>query len=280
MVQNKSRINRMNDYFFKRIFGSEENKDILLSFLNSILAPDGKNQLTCIELLNREIDPEFIFDKSARLDILGKTNSNELIDIEVQVCNEGDNDSRPLFYWAKLFSGQLKSGSHYQDLKRTIVIAVLNHSFIKTHENYHSSYQIYDVNSQHVLTDLLSIHFLELPKMRTLQKKPRTLLEKWLMYLCNTEGEAMDAIAENEPQIQKALTCEEIFQKVEKDRLNYEMREKALLDYSSALASAEQRGKNEGKVETAKNLLSMNLSLEDVAKATGLSIEEIRKLGH
>ncbi|MBF0410848.1 MAG: Rpn family recombination-promoting nuclease/putative transposase, partial [Candidatus Riflebacteria bacterium] len=80
---------------------------------------------------------------------------------------------------------------------------------------------------------------------------------------------------------------EEIFQKVEKDRLNYEMREKALLDYSSALASAEQRGKNEGKVEgkiegkieTAKNLLLMNLSLEDVAKATGLSVEEIRKLG-
>ncbi len=83
-------INRINDYLFKWVFGREENKDILLSFVNSVLSGednDGQDELVDIMLADRELDPEHITDQSARLDILGKANDGSILNIEVQIAD-------------------------------------------------------------------------------------------------------------------------------------------------------------------------------------------------
>ena len=96
----------------------------------------------------------------------------------------------------------------------------------------------------------------------------------------------------SEPAIRKALTAEEIFLKQDKERYLYEMREKALLDQVSAMEGAREEGRAEGKLEgklegkfearreTALRLLRMGMQLNDVAMATGLSVEDIQKLQH
>lgn len=82
----------------------------------------------------------------------------------------------------------------------------------------------------------------------------------------------------SEPAICKALTAEEIFLKQDKERYLYEMREKALLDHVSAMEGAKEEGRTEAQRETALRLLNMGMALEDIAIATGLSGEELRKL--
>lgn len=100
--------NRINDYLFKWIFGREENKDILLSLLNSILVPAGQGELSDISLIGRELDQEHNMGKLSRLDILGKGSDGSVINIEVQIINEKDIDKRTLYYWAKLYFMELR----------------------------------------------------------------------------------------------------------------------------------------------------------------------------
>ncbi|NLJ76857.1 MAG: Rpn family recombination-promoting nuclease/putative transposase, partial [Peptococcaceae bacterium] len=96
------RINRTNDYAFKRIMGSEEGQEALISFLNAVLKPEPGKELTSVQLLDRELDPRYLLDRAARLDILAQTAKGTLINIEVQVINQHNIDKRTLFYWAGL----------------------------------------------------------------------------------------------------------------------------------------------------------------------------------
>ena len=124
------RLNRLNDYFFKWLFGREERKDILLSFLNAVLSLEEQAELIDITVAERELDPEGLHDKQARLDIVGKASDGSLINIEVQIANQYDMDKRTLFYWARLYQGQLQKGQSYKNLCRTVTINVLDYQFL------------------------------------------------------------------------------------------------------------------------------------------------------
>ena len=281
-------LNRINDYLFKWVFGREENKEILLSFLNSVLSPEGQDELADIALAERELDPEHITDKMSRLDILGKANDGSIINIEVQIANQHDIAKRTLYYWAKLYQGQLQKGQRYKELSRTITVNVLNFTFLPDAGKYHSMFSLYEAQSGHRLNKDLEIHFLELSKWKALSVPPKTRLDKWLMYLSNADPKEMEAIAMSEPAIRKALTAEEIFLKQDKERYLYEMREKALLDHVSAIEGAKEEGKVEGRVEgkiealreTAQRMVGIGIPTADIAKVTGLSEEDILKLQH
>lgn len=272
-------LNRLNDYLFKWIFGREENKDILLSFLNSVLASSDGEELVDITLAERELDPEHLQDKLSRLDILGKANDGSLLNIEVQVVNERDIDKRTLYYWAKLYQGQLQSGQTYKELCRTVTINVLAFSFLPDIQNHHSTFALYDMKTGYRLNRDIEVHFLELPKWKSLHVKPQTRLEKWLAYLGGSaDKQEMEEIVMSEPAIQKALTAEDIFLKRDKERYLYEMREKALRDQISALYYAKQEGVVEGKKEIAFRMLGKGSSIEDIVEITGLSLEEVMQL--
>ena len=162
-------INRMNDYVFKRIFGAPENRDVLMSFCNAVLDRPAGEEITSLELLDRELDPEFLADKASRLDILARTAAGTLINIEVQVQNVGDTRKRMLFYWSRLYSGQLESGDEYEGLAPTISVNVLN--FVELPgESYHSVFSLRRQEDGYRLLEDIEFHFLELPKMRTLQR--------------------------------------------------------------------------------------------------------------
>ncbi|WP_425058481.1 hypothetical protein SCACP_31360 [Sporomusa carbonis] len=272
-------LNRINDYLFKWVFGREENKEILLSFLNSVLSPDGRDELADITLAERELDPEHITDKLSRLDILGKGSDGSIINIEVQIANQFDIDKRTLYYWARLYQGQLQKGQKYKDLSRTVTVNVLNFNFLPNMDKYHSMFSLYEAQTGYRLNRDMELHFLELSKWKALSIPPRTRLDKWLMYLSNASPQEMEEIAMSEPAIRKALTAEEIFLKQDKERYLYEMREKALLDHISAVSGAEEKGKTEKAIEIARKMFNRGMSIEDIMDITGLSVEDIRKMG-
>ncbi len=271
-------INRTNDYAFKRILGSEEGKEALLGFLNAVLkSPPGK-ELTAVELLDRELDPEYLLDRGARLDVLARTASGTLINIEVQVTNKYDIDRRTLFYWARLYQNQLGAGQKFIELRKTITINILDFRWFPDEERYRYIFHVREDETEILLTDDLEIHFLELSKIKKLNRRPKEALEAWLMYLNNLEGEEMEAIAMENPAIKKALTIEEAFWRSERERRLYELREKALRDELVMMEGARAEGRTEMAQEAICKYLEarfgeVSLDLQKkVAQYTNLEI--------
>ena len=242
-------INRTNDYAFKRIFGSEEGKEALLAFLNAVLKSPPGQELVHIELLDREIDPQYLLDRGARLDVLARTEAGTLVNIEVQVANQYNIDKRTLYYWAGLYHGQLARGQQFTELCQTITINVLAFNWFRRDESYHRTFHVRDDANGELLCDDLEIHFLELEKIKTLGHKPQDALEAWMMYLNNLEGEVMEAMAMEYPGIKKALTIEQAFWQSKQERRLYELREKAIRDEISALAGAKAEGEAKGEAK-------------------------------
>lgn len=219
-------LNRTNDFLFKWIFGSQERKDLLLSFINSVLT-EGKeiDIIKDIELIDRELDPEYYLDKSSRLDLLGETMDGVKIAIEVQTSDDGDIDRRSLYYWAKIYQDQLREGMKYKDLKATIAINVLSFNYFDNKE-YHNQFTILEKNQHYALNDNLQIHFIELKKWTKLSIKARNRLEKWLLFLANNNPLELEEIALKDANITKALDAEKKFLSDEVSRYIYDLREK------------------------------------------------------
>jgi predicted transposase/invertase (TIGR01784 family) len=178
------RLSVKNNYIFQSIFGRNKNKDLSLDLLNAILNLPTERQLTDLEIIeNTRLLKEYPKDKLGILDIKAQANTGEWIDIEIQLHNENDMDQRTLFYWAKLFSGQIKEGELYKTLKKAITINILDYNFIQI-DDYHTVFHLYeDRRRDYKLTDMLEIHFVELPKFRKSAGDPRNHLEGWLFYI-------------------------------------------------------------------------------------------------
>jgi len=280
-------INRTNDYAFKRIMGSEEGKEALISFLNAVLKPAPGKELTFVELLDRELDPKYLLDRAARLDILARTATGTLINVEVQISNQYNIDKRTLFYWAGLYYGQLSSGENFIYLRKTVTINILGFSWFKDKSKYHRTFRLLEDETGELLNEDLEIHILELPKITKLKRRPNDTLEEWLMYFNNLEGEEMEEIAMANPGIRKAMTIEQIFFKSQKERRLYELREKAARDEISMVTGAKEEGKAEGlaegeakgKVEMAHDAICKYLDARFSGASLGLQ-EEVKTINN
>lgn len=273
------------DFIFKQIFGSENEKTVLLSFLNTAIKPI--DPIVDVELRNVEITKEAIEDKNSRLDVKAVTDDGTIINVEIQLTNKYNMPKRTLFYWSKLYSEQLKEGVDYSQLKKTICINIVNFIQFKDIEGYHSIFQVKENSSGKILDEALEIHFLELPKLKGFDKGD--LLSGWGMFL---KEPASDMVEEAEESIKEIKTAKKklwIISSDEDEREKYRLREKGLLDEFSALAHATNQGiekgielgREEGEkrkaLDIARNLIKV-LPVEEIASITGLSVEEIRKL--
>jgi predicted transposase/invertase (TIGR01784 family) len=273
------RLNPLNDYIFKRLMGEEESKDNLIAFLNAILNPDDQKKLVSLELLdsNKELIKEMIFDKTGRLDVRAKTADGMQVDIEVQINNQKNMDKRTLFYWGKLFLEGIKQGDDYIKLSKVITINILDFDYLDI-AKFHSTYHLWEDNEQnYLLTDLIEVHFIELPKFRRFDQKDLrgNPLHRWLKFF--------DKML-SEEELKELTQMDSVINRAEKKLEYLSSDEETLALYRAREDSAHERanllytGRMEGKEEVAKNMLAENMSLELIAKITGLSIEEIKAL--
>ena len=155
-------LNPRVDLAFKKLFGCEENKDMLISLINSIVSPE--DQVVDIELLNPYNSRNFIGDKQSILDIKAKDLSGNYYDIEMQICNEGDYEERALLCWAKLYADRLKTGDLCSSLRRAIGIHVLNFTSIIDSPDYHNKFFITNQKTGLRFFKHLELHTIELNK--------------------------------------------------------------------------------------------------------------------
>ncbi len=152
---------------------------------------------------------------------------------------------------------------------------------------YHSVQRMMDVENHKCYCSGVEMHFLELPKMRKLGrgKSPdrMTGLERMLMYMGTMGGtEALNEIAAYDPDIRRILNMEEAFVKTPELWVDYLIREREQSDWDNYVRNREARGRAQGKVEgiasTARRMLALNFTSEQISQATGLSLEEVESL--
>ncbi|MGL6168293.1 MAG: Rpn family recombination-promoting nuclease/putative transposase [Fusobacteriaceae bacterium] len=269
------------DFIFKKIFGNEQEKSVLLSFLNLALKP--VQAIVDVELRNVEITKESLENKNSRLDIKAVTDTGTIINVEIQLINKFNMGKRTMYYWSKLYSEQLKEGEDYKMLNKIVCINILNFNYFKETENYHSIFKVKETISNMVLDDDFEVHFLELTKLKVFDKNDP--LSGWGMFLKQPASDMVEEAEETVVEIKKAK--EELYKisSNEDERELYRIREKAYLDELSAIAEAQARGREKGLEEGRKEQsLQIAMSLigllpdRIIAEKTGLKVEEIQRL--
>ncbi|WP_338482322.1 MULTISPECIES: Rpn family recombination-promoting nuclease/putative transposase [unclassified Wolbachia] len=279
-----------NDLCFKKIFGTEKNKNILIHFLNDILGFTEINAIQEVEFLSTIMDPEVASDKQSIVDVLCKDSIGNRFVIEMQLARDKGFEKRAQLYAAKAYSRQLDKSGNYIDLKKVFFIAISNCNLLPEEVDYISTHNIRDIKTNgHYLKDLQFI-FIELPKFsKSKVEQLESTVERWCFffkYAEETTEEDLKEIAEKAPIIKLAYDELDKFRWNEKDLVAYEERimdlrkKEAILEYRLDLA--EEKGREEGRkereIEVTKAMLANNVDVNTIVKFTGLSISEIEEL--
>ena len=282
-----------NDYLFKLLLGSEENKVCLQDFLECVLdIPVG--MITDLELLDKELTKDTITDKTGILDVKLRLKDGTTIDIEIQNSWSAEFIPRTLFYWSKMYLEGFKEGEPYTSLTKCITINLISQGF-NLNQKVHSAYSILEQNTHLPLTDLMEIHFLNLSAAQKygVQKSPiekRQKLLNWLQFIETDSSEVRKMLATTSPILQMLNEKIDVLSLKPEERKLYESRMKLKSDIATisevqfkagaewGIAEGEARGSRKKALETAKNLLNIGLSRENIAKATGLSRAEVEAI--
>ena len=297
------------DIAFKKIFGVEENKDLLMSLINSIVSEE--DQVCEITLLNPYNPKNFKQDKLSILDIKAKGRDGKRFNIEIQISDEADYDKRALYYWAKLYTEQLKIAEDYSTLAKAIGIHILNFTSIPSIDKYHNVFHITEKESGVLYFKDLELHTIELKKftnnsdeeLSDIIAKVKNSLDMWVAFLTRHDLLKVD----NLPQVfndsvKKAINVLDVMNFSEEEREAYEEHLKWLRIEANTLKKAEAKGKAEGiaegiekgkaeglaeglaegemksKLEIARNLLTEGMDIKLISKITGLAEDKIKKL--
>ena len=273
------KLNRMNDALFKGIFANAANINITLSLVNSVINYQGTKPLTDLSLIDRELSPMEEDGKESRLDLLGQSADGEKVNLEIQVMKQGYYGQRSLYYWARLYNS-LKRGDEYADLKRTILINILDFNLFDEHKypHCHSCFGVYDLKTGNQLTKDLEIHFIELPKWQLTDVNKLSDMERWVSYFDKkTTINQLEAIAMQNQMIKEAVNAEVIFTADEIQQRRYDLIEKGERDrrgqmryaYDTGIAEGEKRGEKRGISIGEKRGIS-------IGEKRGISIGEKR----
>ena len=293
------RFTARNDYAFKKLFGTEENKDIMIEFI-SLVTLLSQDDFDDVRIENSEQIPLFYNEKAGRLDIKIRLNDGRKIDVEMQNTYFNYYPKRSIFYCSKLIHEHFMSGFQYMQLKKCIAINVLNSPFTLSRK-VHSIYQIRETEEQTLLDELLEIHFLDLTK---LPKENLTSLEKWLMFIKTDSKEERSMLSQGNPVMAKANKVMDIFYLDEQERKRYEAAWEYESDRLSMINESERKGLERGKLlglaegkslgfaegeaqgsrqkalETAKLMLQRDYPSTEICMMTGLTKAEVEALGN
>ncbi|MCP4220280.1 MAG: Rpn family recombination-promoting nuclease/putative transposase [bacterium] len=287
------RINPKVDLVFKKLFGSEENKDILKSFINSCMP--AHQQLTDITLKNPYNLADYVDGKLSVLDIKAVDENGTLYDVEMQVEGFDYYGQRALFYWGKVFTNQLETSGMYSKLNKTIVISILDYICFPDDKRHHRIVAPRDIETHevHDMMDYMELHFVELKKFKKELKELNTTLDRWITFLNNFHQYEKDKIPKElaaDKEVKKAIEQLDVMYLNKKERQYYEAEQKAIRDRAaimkSAVDNAEKRGeekgikkgKKEGLMRTAAGMKKKGMANDLIADVTGLSPEEISSL--
>lgn len=265
------------DVIFKKLFTS--NNEVLRGFLSDILDIP-KEEIKKLEIINPNILPAYIEGKQGQLDLKMQVDE-KIINVEIQLRNKGDFKDRALYYWAKMFSDEIKRGGDYNDLKQTIAINIVDFRLFDC-DDFYSTFTMIEKNRHEKLTDKCSIIFLELVKRaKKVNRNDRKML--WVQLIDAETEEELDMLNETGvPEIQEAVMILHEMSADEEIREMARLREKWIRDEKSLIRTSKEEGRAEGKAEgraeeraeILANMRKLGFSEEQIQKVKEMSENE------
>ncbi|MGL4521619.1 MAG: Rpn family recombination-promoting nuclease/putative transposase [Bacilli bacterium] len=245
------KLNPMNDFIFKKLFGEENGKSRLSSLLNAILNKEENQKIIEVEVYQPlELTPEVINDKMGVLDVRAKLTNGTHVNIEVQLSDRGNIEKRALWYWGRIYNEGIKKGEYYSNLPNVISIFLLNYKLFEI-PKYHSTFRLReDEYYEKVLANDLEIHFIEHPKFREIEVKnfKENKLHRWLAFLTEKISvNELKELMEMDDQIREAEKLMEYLSEDPNVLAQYTARERALYDNVSSIEWARSQGIEEGE---------------------------------
>ena len=256
---------------------SSQNIDITKGLISALIDKKIEN----IELeINKRLIGDKIDDKVGIVDLRARLNNNVECEIEMQMVYSKNFIPRLLYYWSKIYSGQLKKGNKYNELNKVVCIAIINEDIKEFEElKAHSKWQIREEeNVTKILTDKLELHIITIPKAikeyKENNKNKENRLLQWMMFLNDPECVEVDEIMKKNKEIKEAkVVLKELSEDEEKKRIA-ELREKHILDTQDIYDT----GIDDERRRIAKKLLDKNMPIEQIIEVTELTKEEILKI--
>ena len=284
------------DLTFKKIFG--EHKDLLISLLNALLPLADDEQIKSVEYLSPELVPDTYVGKNSIVDVRCRDVKNRQFIVEMQMLWTEAFKQRVLFNASKAFVRQLDKKRKYELLQPVYSLNLVNEIFIKEYpdEFIHNYNVVHELHSNEII-DGLHFTFVELPKFQAHSIKEKKMAVLWLRFLTEIDEQTKEVPQEllDNPETSKALkTVEESAMSKDEDFWDKLGTERLLFVDSNRRSMEEGReegrkegreegrkeGVKEGRTDVARNLLSIGMTLEDIAKVTGLEIQDIEQLNN
>ena len=286
-------VNPYTDFGFKKLFGTEINKDLLISFINSLL--HGREVVKDLTYLNTEHLGISETDRKAVFDVYCENEKGEKILVEMQRGIQQYFKDRSLYYATFPIREQGQKGEWDYQLKAVYIIGILNFTFDKDNDNYfHHEVQLLDNKTKEVFYDKLTFIYLEMPKFNKTEDELTSMFEKWLFVLRNLSRLMERPKALQECIFTKLFEAAEIakFTKLEYD--SYEESLKAYRDWKNTIDTEKkisweeghEKGREEGfeegqekkTIEMARNLKVKGIPINIIVECSGLTEEEINAL--
>ena len=291
------KLSMKSDIVFKAFFS--RNKKFLKSFLDAILGENVKIKKVMHDVRLEQLTKEM---KYGVLDLDVELESGELINVEMQLRNNYNIEERTTFYASKKIVEQLEPKGKYEDLKKVIVIAILNYSFIKLPKYVTETVRVAKTDKEYEINNTIKYYYIELEKFRNQNPNMEEKINQWLAFIDMERGDLLEMAKEKNKEIKEAtdayqvLTGDDEIKRIAEIRLMSELEEQSALATARAKGTEEglkqgkeeglKQGKEEGiehgkkqkQKEIAKRMLSKGINIEEIIELTELSKEEIEKL--
>ena len=276
-------INPYTDFGFKKLFGTEMNKELLISFLNALFM--GKEVISDIHYLPNEHFGQY-GNRRAIFDVYCENEKGDNFIVEMQNVYQQFYKDRSVFYSTFPIQEQSRMGEDWDfELKEVYTVGILNFEFKedKYDKNcLHHEVKLMDTADHHVFYDKLTYIYLEMPKFNKTEDELETMFDKWLYVLKNLSRLFERPKALQERVFERLFEQAEIARFTPEERRGYEDSVKVYRDINNAIRTtdreAEKRGEAKKSIEIAQRMKADGLPIDTIAKYTQLDIDEIEKL--
>ncbi len=270
------------DCVFKALLGSEENRNLLIHFLNAFLAQDLAEPLVWVDILNPYNDKEFLSDKLSIVDVKARDSHDRLYQIEIQLTSYAHLPSRIIYNWADIYSQQLKSGQEYHELRPTYSIWLLAENLLVDDNAYVHHYKMRDEQGQ-TLTLHGGIWLLELKKFNATQVETED--QRWLKFFKDGERLNDEALPDwmITQEMKQAMSTLSTFSEKDQQYYQYQARQEYLREQRTIQSELELANKREAlalheKKVAEQEMKAAMLREEETKEQVILALAEVERL--
>ena len=275
IIEEKPLLQPKIDVVFQSLF-NKDNIKITKSFVEALL----EKKIETIEInSDKDLIREKPEDKLGILDLELDINNKEKIDVEIQLSKRADFIKRILWYLTRMYSKQIKKGDKYKDLKRVVLVAIIDFTLEETKEfkEMETIWKLIETkNREKILTEEIEVRIIELSKAEEMYKKNKENEKaQWMLVINNPNSEEVKEIMKENKDIEECIIkVKELTEDEKLERLAF-LRERARMDEESL----KDEGFEEGKKTMIINLYSIaNMPIEQIAKVAEMSEEEVKKI--